>query len=396
MTDLQAGWYADPAGDVSKLRYWDGTQWTNDVADSGIAPAQPSQSYQVQQPEAPVQPVQPMQPMQSAEVAAQQQFAQQPQAAPQQQYAPQDPQAPQYAPQPVQPAAYGAAAPKPTKGKLLGIIAMALAALALALAFIPILAAGVSIIWVSLILVVVGLVLGIVSIIMARGGKGPKLFTRLGAITSVAALLIIIVWMLVVAVSPQNFLADYQNSYQNDNYSNNNVVVSDPYNNNNSTNNSNNSNTNSNTNTTITVPNTVEVSGNIIGQVGTTYATRWFDFTFNSMYTSNSYEGITAGNGNTLVVANITITNTTDSPQPFGTFDWLMDDASLPDYIRPLDPPSGANSMMMPTNFTLGPGDTATYDVVIEYPANAPNPYFQYIEVSSTGEVYTTFSIPIK
>lgn len=39
MADYQAGWYPDPSGDPSKLRYWDGTQWTGDFADA--QPAQP-------------------------------------------------------------------------------------------------------------------------------------------------------------------------------------------------------------------------------------------------------------------------------------------------------------------------------------------------------------------
>ncbi|MDR1087832.1 MAG: DUF2510 domain-containing protein [Coriobacteriales bacterium] len=52
MADQQAGWYPDPAGDASKLRYWDGTNWTNDYSDAqaGAASAQPVQ---------PVTPVQP-------------------------------------------------------------------------------------------------------------------------------------------------------------------------------------------------------------------------------------------------------------------------------------------------------------------------------------------------
>lgn len=28
MTTPQAGWYPDPSGDATKLRYWDGAQWT--------------------------------------------------------------------------------------------------------------------------------------------------------------------------------------------------------------------------------------------------------------------------------------------------------------------------------------------------------------------------------
>lgn len=39
MADYQAGWYPDPSGDVSRLRYWDGAQWTDDFA--AAQPAQP-------------------------------------------------------------------------------------------------------------------------------------------------------------------------------------------------------------------------------------------------------------------------------------------------------------------------------------------------------------------
>lgn len=33
----QAGWYADPDGDVTKLRYWDGVQWTDQYTDAPVA-----------------------------------------------------------------------------------------------------------------------------------------------------------------------------------------------------------------------------------------------------------------------------------------------------------------------------------------------------------------------
>ena len=29
-----AGWYPDPEGDTSRLRYWDGTQWTDNYTPS--------------------------------------------------------------------------------------------------------------------------------------------------------------------------------------------------------------------------------------------------------------------------------------------------------------------------------------------------------------------------
>ena len=41
MTSPIAGWYADPAGDASKLRYWDGTKWTDSCMDAAAATAAP-------------------------------------------------------------------------------------------------------------------------------------------------------------------------------------------------------------------------------------------------------------------------------------------------------------------------------------------------------------------
>jgi len=37
MTQVNAGWYPDPSGDPSKLRYWDGVQWTDNYSDARIA-----------------------------------------------------------------------------------------------------------------------------------------------------------------------------------------------------------------------------------------------------------------------------------------------------------------------------------------------------------------------
>jgi len=177
---------------------------------------------------------------------------------------------------------------------------------------------------------------------------------------------------------------------------NTNTTVTDPLANNNNNNNNNNA---------ITVPevpevpnnnnNTQQLSGDVTGQVGTTYSTRWFDFTVNSMQISSSYDGITAANGNNLAIVNVTITSTFDTPQPYGTFDWFVDDDSLPNFIWPLDPVSGSANMM-PKEFTLDPGQSVTYDVVIEYPANLANPYFMYTEIGASGDVYTSFRIPVR
>jgi len=56
MADQQTGWYPDPAGDVTKLRYWDGMQWTEHLTDAlasspyeqpGQLPVQTAQPYQL-------------------------------------------------------------------------------------------------------------------------------------------------------------------------------------------------------------------------------------------------------------------------------------------------------------------------------------------------------------
>jgi len=142
------------------------------------------------------------------------------------------------------------------------------------------------------------------------------------------------------------------------------------------------------------------LSGEVVGQVGQQYQTKWFKFTVNSLTTASTYENTSsaqgsysAGSGNILVIANITITNTFTSTQPFGTYDWHVYDSTLPDRIWPLSPLSAA---MMPDDFDLDVNKTVTYDVVIEIPANLPNPSFTYVEVDEEGGVHTTFKIPIK
>ncbi len=135
------------------------------------------------------------------------------------------------------------------------------------------------------------------------------------------------------------------------------------------------------------------IEGDVTGVVGTEYATKWFTFTVDTMETAQSYGDYTAAEGNTLLVAHITETNTSGSSQPFGTFDWFVDDSSLPDYIFPLDP---FTDEMMPASFNLSDGETASYDIVIEYATSLAEPYLMYIEVDEEGTTYTSFKIPIK
>ena len=80
MANPIAGWYPDPSGDQTKLRWWDGNQWTDNYADAVAPqqPMQPQQSQQVAQPQQPAQPVaQPQQDPRQQETAQAQPSAQQ-------------------------------------------------------------------------------------------------------------------------------------------------------------------------------------------------------------------------------------------------------------------------------------------------------------------------------
>lgn len=94
MANPIAGWYPDPSGDKTKLRWWDGNQWTDNYADA-VAPQQSAQSQSQQassfaatqatqqqgqpQPQSQPQP-QPPQPQPQPGYAQQPDYAQQPQA----------------------------------------------------------------------------------------------------------------------------------------------------------------------------------------------------------------------------------------------------------------------------------------------------------------------------
>ena len=135
------------------------------------------------------------------------------------------------------------------------------------------------------------------------------------------------------------------------------------------------------------------ISGEFTGQVGVLYGTQWFDFTVNSKKIGTEYAGYDAGEGNELLIANITITNTSGSPQPFGTFDWFVDDTESDYYYYPLDPHT---DNMMPEQIMLDDGDTITYDVVIEFPADLPNPFVVYVEMSVQETRGATFMLYIR
>ena len=134
------------------------------------------------------------------------------------------------------------------------------------------------------------------------------------------------------------------------------------------------------------------VEGYVNGQIGEEYETLWFDFTVNSLKTDTSYAGYTAPGDKKLVIANVTITNTFGMPIPFGIFDWFVRGQGGGE-IWPLAP---LNDDMMPEEFMLDDGDSATYNVVIEFPADLVDPFFIYTEIDEKQSEFNSFRFVIK
>lgn len=55
MANPIAGWYSDPSGDQTKLRWWDGNQWTDNYADAVAPQQQPAQPQTAAQSQATAQ-----------------------------------------------------------------------------------------------------------------------------------------------------------------------------------------------------------------------------------------------------------------------------------------------------------------------------------------------------
>lgn len=62
MANPIAGWYPDPSGDQTKLRWWDGNQWTDNYADAVAPQQQAVQPQTAAQSQATAQPRRPLSP----------------------------------------------------------------------------------------------------------------------------------------------------------------------------------------------------------------------------------------------------------------------------------------------------------------------------------------------
>ena len=130
------------------------------------------------------------------------------------------------------------------------------------------------------------------------------------------------------------------------------------------------------------------------GRVEDTMETYFFDFTVNSAYLTNEYEGYTPAEGNTLLVAGITVKNTfQESIEMYDTdFQAQWGDDSDEAFSIPITTdmatyteldPIGENQL--PGTYTLAVDEERTGELVYEVPAGNVDFSISYLELFEDG-----------
>lgn len=140
-------------------------------------------------------------------------------------------------------------------------------------------------------------------------------------------------------------------------------------------------------------------NGNAEGRLGDTMHTYFFDYTVNSAYLCDEYEGYTPADGNEILVADITIKNTVTSTLPMFDSDFQIqwnDDADdaydAPITYEKVD--DVLNDQMLPGEYDLPIGKTINGLLVYEVPAGNKDFSISYLEMfddDTTGDVFFVY-----
>lgn len=132
------------------------------------------------------------------------------------------------------------------------------------------------------------------------------------------------------------------------------------------------------------------ISGEVTGEVGTTYATQWFEFSVDSIDNVSEYAGYTPEEGYTLFDVVVTEKCTFEEEIPMGTFDFYVDQVDFEEWARPLE---ALDETMMPEEYYLGTDETVTYHLIFEVPEDVTGMSLYYVEVDESDTEGLTFSV---
>lgn len=136
------------------------------------------------------------------------------------------------------------------------------------------------------------------------------------------------------------------------------------------------------------------------GKLGDTMRTYFFDYTVNSAYLCDEYAGYTANDGYELLVADITVKNTTSSEVEMYDTDfqiqWNDDADDAFDFSLTLYTEDGAalSDDMLPGTYTLSGKESRTGLLVFEVPAGNNEfsiSYMEYFDDDTTGDTFFVY-----
>jgi len=124
------------------------------------------------------------------------------------------------------------------------------------------------------------------------------------------------------------------------------------------------------------------LSGDVIGDIGKSYTTRWFEFTVHSIDKADAHLGYKAQEDHLLYKVQVTLKSVWDDAIPMGTFDFYMDDTDFQEYIWAIPP---LDNTMMPEEFIIQPGASVQYLMVFEVPTGTTELALLYTENNENG-----------
>lgn len=143
---------------------------------------------------------------------------------------------------------------------------------------------------------------------------------------------------------------------------------------------------------------TADDDGYAEGRIGDVMRTYFFDYTVNSAYTCEEFEGYTPAEGNKLLVAEITVKNTDRSTVTMYDTDFQIqwgDDDNDDAFDAPITYYSDAVSNdQLPEEYDLGVNEERTGLLVFEVPEGSKDYSISYLEQFSNdteGDVFFVF-----
>ncbi|MDR3254506.1 MAG: hypothetical protein LBT31_02925 [Synergistaceae bacterium] len=134
------------------------------------------------------------------------------------------------------------------------------------------------------------------------------------------------------------------------------------------------------------------LKGDVTGEVGKTYSTKWFNFFIKSVKKVDEYAGYEPVAGNTLVDVVISEKCTFNEATDMSTDDFYLDSAPFDEYVFPMEP---IDDTMMPLEFTLAPKEQREYHMLYEIPSDTVGLKLAYTERDVEGNIGATFTINI-